>query len=199
MAISPWTKLYLIEIPHQTTTVYDIGKDLWQLYLIEIPHQTTTLPVFGRSSKCCILSKFHIKPQLNIRSAGNIDVVSYRNSTSNHNNRRTRHEGYFVVSYRNSTSNHNLSPLVRYLPPVVSYRNSTSNHNDINIRSAGNVVVSYRNSTSNHNFFDLLCHSWMLYLIEIPHQTTTWSLKLSARSSCILSKFHIKPQLVLVY
>ena len=34
---------------------------------------------------CCILSKFYIKPQQNIRRYGIQCVVSYRNSTSNHN------------------------------------------------------------------------------------------------------------------
>ena len=55
--------LYLIEIPHQTTTLYDCSVMRGPLYLIEIPHQTTTplgllLRLLG-----CILSKFHIKPQ----------------------------------------------------------------------------------------------------------------------------------------
>ena len=55
------------------------------LYLIEILHQTTTFPAAFRKSPSCILSKFYIKPQplgLYLRLLG---VVSYRNSTSNHN------------------------------------------------------------------------------------------------------------------
>ena len=56
---------------------------------------------------CCILSKFYIKPQLAM-CASSLNAV---------------------VSYRNSTSNHNRLPFVRALPCVVSYRNSTSNHN----------------------------------------------------------------------
>ena len=123
-----------------------------------------------------------------------------------------------VVSYRNSTSNHNLRQ--RTLPPsgVVSYRNSTSNHNDVRsnplavplylieilhqtttVRLAVDcldrcilskfyikpqqlpyllrvpVVVSYRNSTSNHNSKAIRRYSETLYLIEILHQTTTAS------------------------
>ena len=38
-----------------------------------------------------------------------------------------------------------------------------------------------------------------LYLIEILHQTTTAKLKGITFSGCILSKFYIKPQLLLVY
>ena len=55
--------LYLIEILHQTTTPYRVPSRSSWLYLIEILHQTTT---YGRQrvpQKCCILSKFYIKPQ----------------------------------------------------------------------------------------------------------------------------------------
>ena len=78
-----------------------------QLYLIEILHQTTTPPCFSPCRSCCILSKFYIKPQLVLPCP---DFLS-------------------VVSYRNSTSNHNRSVFAPTLKPVVSYRNSTSNHN----------------------------------------------------------------------
>ena len=188
-------KLYLIEILHQTTTealVIVIG---WKLYLIEILHQTTTLLLPCSVLRGCILSKFYIKPQQtsyhclvcrrcilskfyikpqrhNPRRYGT-SVVSYRNSTSNHNFVDSMSVCDTVVSYRNSTSNHNeTKPLLLiaslYLIEilhqttteaqldqcreyVVSYRNSTSNHNAASIAGAGIIVVSYRNSTSNHN------------------------------------------------
>ena len=121
--------LYLIEILHQTTTFGDALKSAGRLYLIEILHQTTTkgwdlifiatlylIEILHQTTTCnprllklssCILSKFYIKPQ-----------------------QRVRHTlGHSVVSYRNSTSNHNLRLLILRRPAVVSYRNSTSNHN----------------------------------------------------------------------
>ena len=55
----------------------------------------------------CILSKFYIKPQLTLTRKTNDKVVSYRNSTSNHNMSHWRATSQGVVSYRNSTSNHN--------------------------------------------------------------------------------------------
>ena len=55
------------------------------LYLIEILHQTTTIPPMPFSSYRCILSKFYIKPQLERDYGDEVNVVSYRNSTSNHN------------------------------------------------------------------------------------------------------------------
>ena len=77
--------LYLIEILHQTTTNRNFRLFPLLLYLIEILHQTTTrfcilFPVYR-----CILSKFYIKPQLFERHPVETFVVSYRNSTSNHN------------------------------------------------------------------------------------------------------------------
>ena len=56
-----------------------------RLYLIEILHQTTTHCKCIQFTLCCILSKFYIKPQLAIHPAADLFVVSYRNSTSNHN------------------------------------------------------------------------------------------------------------------
>ena len=99
------------------------------LYLIEIPHQTTTKSFAEKRFWCCILSKFHIKPQQCNDYYYIGDVVSYRNSTSNHNQGTAEGCGHRVVSYRNSTSNHNAGPVPAMDPPVVSYRNSTSNHN----------------------------------------------------------------------
>ena len=57
-----------------------------ELYLIEILHQTTTVYLSIFPLQGCILSKFYIKPQHLRILIGLVDVVSYRNSTSNHNN-----------------------------------------------------------------------------------------------------------------
>ena len=85
LATAEALSLYLIEILHQTTTFYiHIGKRIL-LYLIEILHQTTTFFTFFIMRNGCILSKFYIKPQQSILSMLVTAVVSYRNSTSNHN------------------------------------------------------------------------------------------------------------------
>ena len=55
----------------------------------------------------CILSKFYIKPQRSASLLVLFIVVSYRNSTSNHNVFVGYVSDETVVSYRNSTSNHN--------------------------------------------------------------------------------------------
>ena len=121
---------------------------------------------------CCILSKFYIKPQLRLAFFFQFVVVSYRNSTSNHNVFAASANFTLVVSYRNSTSNHNLATVNAYF----------------------NYVVSYRNSTSNHNSSRRIDNPAKLYLIEILHQTTTVRFDGSTKNGCILSKFYIKPQ-----
>ena len=121
----------------------------------------------------CILLKFYIKPQHTANVYNLLYVVSYRNSTSNHNFFSQCYGNLEVVSYRNSTSNHNRNYGYSKVRCVVSYRNSTSNHNMIDMLSIRPVVVSYRNSTSNHNLFETTMVIRRLYLIEILHQTTT--------------------------
>ena len=125
-------------------------------------------------------------------------VVSYRNSTSNHNARPKRQNRGEVVSYRNSTSNHNEDRHGEFHESVVSYRNSTSNHNLQAFHTITESVVSYRNSTSNHNSGGAPVAPGTLYLIEILHQTTTKSLSIPHNLRCILSKFYIKPQRITV-
>ena len=144
-------QLYLIEILHQTTTKATRRWEKLMLYLIEILHQTTTPAVVTNNLQRCILSKFYIKPQQWRRLPRCCCVVSYRNSTSNHNGVNATMSG----------------------GSVVSYRNSTSNHNEPGTAPAKQLVVSYRNSTSNHNRVTIYHLFSALYLIEILHQTTT--------------------------
>ena len=143
----------------------------------------------------CILLKFYIKPQHTANVYNLLYVVSYRNSTSNHNMSHWRATSQGVVSYRNSTSNHNFAVYSVTLLWVVSYRNSTSNHNSVIINLFSTPVVSYRNSTSNHNNGCVFSCDGLLYLIEILHQTTTDWRRYPRAGCCILSKFYIKPQL----
>ena len=105
--LSTSPELYLIEILHQTTTPSSVYMYSKSLYLIEILHQTTTNDEELGVIRSCILSKFYIKPQLSHHRSRNRFVVSYRNSTSNHNGITLQVSGASVVSYRNSTSNHN--------------------------------------------------------------------------------------------
>ena len=82
-----YCRLYLIEILHQTTThckciQFTLCCILSKFY-IKPQHE----PLASHIPRCCILSKFYIKPQQKIFGNYTNIVVSYRNSTSNHNSR----------------------------------------------------------------------------------------------------------------
>ena len=165
------SKFYIKPQPFVPAVTVKVGCILSKFYIKPQLYQSCI-----HADLCCILSKFYIKPQPFFTSSCSASVVSYRNSTSNHNCLTHRCLLPRVVSYRNSTSNHNSSPTVVGSTVVVSYRNSTSNHNAQRTTRDCRPVVSYRNSTSNHNisFGCLLANT--LYLIEILHQTTTQTL-----------------------
>ena len=166
-------------------------------------------------TKRCILSKFYIKPQQKVRHTLGHSVVSYRNSTSNHNwksfivcnlvlylieilHQTTTSSGPIVCITSCILSKFYIKPQLDHPSVgycfVVSYRNSTSNHNSCLILLILRMVVSYRNSTSNHNSAFVTRSDTLLYLIEILHQTTTFDFRPRFSPGCILSKFYIKPQ-----
>ena len=142
----------------------------------------------------CILLKFYIKPQHTANVYNLLYVVSYRNSTSNHNMSHWRATSQGVVSYRNSTSNHNLALSVITGSLVVSYRNSTSNHNTGGLASgiSGLYLIEILHQTTTMS--RSTSKATTLYLIEILHQTTTLVTLVLPLLGCILSKFYIKPQ-----
>ena len=166
--------LYLIEILHQTTTHFVRIKPGGKLYLIEILHQTTTYPSIVRRTPGCILSKFYIKPQPGCGSTCSSAVVSYRNSTSNHNGTSLVEDTDDVVSYRNSTSNHNF-PGCR--PPAPSL-----------------YLIEILHQTTTSMVPPIAAASCILSKFYIKPQP--WRRSALSTPSCILSKFYIKPQLL---
>ena len=171
--MKPWSPLYLIEILHQTTTKIDLAQIGRSCILLKFYIKPQLVRNYYGYSQCCILLKFYIKPQLfscylivflrcillkfYIKPQQK-QVMKFRAS---------------VVSYWNSTSNHNIAEAGEYFRSVVSYWNSTSNHNILALRRVSYIVVSYWNSTSNHNSYLSTRRYLALYLIEILHQTTT--------------------------
>ena len=144
------------------------------LYLIEILHQTTTKRHAQTCTICCILSKFYIKPQHSCCCFRFFGVVSYRNSTSNHNRECA------IVS---------VTPL--YLIEIL-HQTTTGQLNPLYTPSLYLIEILHQTTTRS-------CSEAMeleLYLIEILHQTTTYIQYELILSSCILSKFYIKPQLL---
>ena len=105
-SVSRRVSLFLISILHQTTTVNLLvpifhGCFLFQFY-IKPQQKNRTWPHDFR----CFLFQFYIKPQLIIVVQIVIRVVSYFNSTSNHNlNRGERHSRkLFLISILHQTT-----------------------------------------------------------------------------------------------
>ena len=126
-----------------------------------------------------------------------LKVVLYLSSTSNHNAAAGNIVAQTVVLYLSSTSNHNTPRYAEYKHNVVLYLSSTSNHNARAFAVEGTVVVLYLSSTSNHNGSNLLGGIMKLCYIFLLHQTTTYVLLLLSCTSCVISFFYIKPQLLL--
>ena len=143
----------------------------------------------------CILLKFYIKPQLRRMSQTTPTVVSYWNSTSNHNYHRHGDALFSVVSYWNSTSNHNCDPL--FLAKVLLYlieilhQTTTGRTTEYTASQLYLIEILHQTTTEfrERNFLQ------KLYLIEILHQTTTVRYVIVPLRRCILLKFYIKPQL----
>ena len=142
------------------------------LYLIEILHQTTTVGTAPTSELSCILSKFYIKPQRHLRRRRVDGVVSYRNSTSNHNVMF----GYFMFGKL-------------YLIEIL-HQTTTGVRRDMLLEVLYLIEILHQTTTSSETPFS----TSRLYLIEILHQTTTDTRDYIYLFSCILSKFYIKPQ-----
>ena len=141
--------------------------------------------------KSCILSKFYIKPQQRVRHRLGHSVVSYRNSTSNHNSggAPVAPGGLYLIEILHQTTTLPLYHSVRIRLYLIEILHQTTTCTARRMRTSG--VVSYRNSTSNHNPGSAAFNVSMLYLIEILHQTTTLPMN---RSSCRLYLIEILHQ-----
>ena len=165
--------LYLIEILHQTTTMHYSPMFLRELYLIEILHQTTTSKSITGSLSSCILSKFYIKPQPGYYLADIRKVVSYRNSTSNHNRivcTKIEIQLYLIEILHQTTTNR---------PHVKRFRRCILSKfyikPQLGLRSIKPPI----------------CCILSKFYIK-PQQSLILA---KSTQSCILSKFYIKPQL----
>ena len=150
---STFVVLYLIEILHQTTTLELEMSAQQRCILSKFYIKPQLRCILGYTALGCILSKFYIKPQQLREAHWELFRCILSKFYIKPQLRFTLFFQFIVVSYRNSTSNHNFTPRVDYSQGVVSYRNSTSNHNSLVPRLNVRIVVSYRNSTSNHNSF----------------------------------------------
>ena len=117
--------------------------------------------------------------------------------TSNHNLMRSHNLAYLVVYLLIPTSNHNLVENYALLWQVVYLLIPTSNHNQRVKRCVVREVVYLLIPTSNHNSCIVPQIRDLLYIFWFLHQTTTVSLVLLNKSSCISFDSYIKPQRLL--
>ena len=150
--------------------MYTVGA----LYLIEILHQTTTLEVKLRKTTGCILSKFYIKPQQRVRHKIGHSVVSYRNSTSNHNG-GSRYSDWLELYLIEILHQTTTGPLwkVRRLPLYL-------------------IEILHQTTT----LLMVLSVSRGCILSKFYIKPQLRRLPASSAQCCILSKFYIKPQLL---
>ena len=166
-------ELYLIEILHQTTTLLIVGRPGKALYLIEILHQTTTLDMLIMRMICCILSKFYIKPQPSA-----FDRVFRLGCILSKFYIKPQHPAMAgdllkVVSYRNSTSNHNGERLGKYISQLylIEILHQTTTMRVVELRASVLYLIEILHQTTTAKLNVIVVSQ--LYLIEILHQTTT--------------------------
>ena len=186
--------LYLIEILHQTTTVLPFLVILLRCILSkfyikpqlrlerELAYCSCILSKFyikpqhprrhRPTAESCILSKFYIKPQLRCSCNCSTCVVSYRNSTSNHNVRGACAVvvGLYLIEILHQTTTR-ASTCVLPSCCILSKFYIKPQHGSIRTYNWGSCILS------------------KFYIKPQLRQGLY-----SAYKGCILSKFYIKPQ-----
>ena len=166
-----------------------------QLYLIEILHQTTTIAVKGASLLRCILSKFYIKPQLMTWTLTVCEVVSYRNSTSNHNRRLTLRLflALYLIEILHQTTTI-WTPLRCILALyLIEILHQTTTLSDFRSHYCGCILSKFYIKPQPEGGPGVPRPCCILSKFYIKPQQSGLSRTLPA--GCILSKFYIKPQL----
>ena len=143
-------------------------------------------------------------------------VVSYRNSTSNHNGVLELRSAVllYLIEILHQTTTEGLVWLLRYVLYLIEILHQTTTEMVAYISFILLYLIEILHQTT--TIFYKLAQRLLLYLIEILHQTTTLSLTIFASLAlylieilhqtttqdsrelrfrrCILSKFYIKPQ-----
>ena len=122
-------------------------------------------------------------------------VVSYRNSTSNHNWKSSIVFSsllYLIEILHQTTTCQEQHKEQQALYLIEILHQTTTRPSTFRLTQTLYLIEILHQTTTRRRQRGLCC--W-LYLIEILHQTTTSSLREAALQGCILSKFYIKPQL----
>ena len=124
-------------------------------------------------------------------------VVSYRNSTSNHNWKSSIVFSsllYLIEILHQTTTCQEQHKEQQALYLIEILHQTTTRPSTFRLTQTLYLIeILHQTTTAPRTIF--ICRR--LYLIEILHQTTTPALFKVLSSGCILSKFYIKPQLFL--
>ena len=166
-------QLYLIEILHQTTTVLGGNPALVGCILSKFYIKPQLKPEPVKNVDCCILSKFYIKPQLEVQPGGQTRCCILSKFYIKPQPGMPYCEKKSVVSYRNSTSNHNVPPRcmtsnMLYLIEIL-HQTTTLLCETVGVPQLYLIEILHQTTTLSQRGRG----PTMLYLIEILHQTTT--------------------------
>ena len=121
----------------------------------------------------CILSKFYIKPQLRRLQPVCLIVVSYRNSTSNHNEKPIMFtiKRLYLIEILHQTTTHSVASFFAAALYLIEILHQTTTRS---MRASSGVwlyLIEILHQTTTGKLFTAPTNA--LYLIEILHQTTT--------------------------
>ena len=142
----------------------------------------------------CILLEFYIKPQHTLYATGWNRVVSYWNSTSNHNDRLYNVNLALVVSYWNSTSNHNadMRGLYSICCILLKFYIKPQHGGEYDATLRRCILLKFYIKPQLRRMPSVSLSSCILLKLYIKPQH--YKSKLASTASCILLKFYIKPQ-----
>ena len=189
-----FTGLYLIEILHQTTTGENIGSIMSCCILSKFYIKPQPSARVRELLKGCILSKFYIKPQpcLAPLSRGRRCILSKFYIKPQLGRWCECH--HVVVSYRNSTSNHNESIISTSFPLLylIEILHQTTTPGRVLFFYCWLYLIEILHQTTTTRTASSRPLRCILSKFYIKPQHL--ALNGGRWSGCILSKFYIKPQ-----
>ena len=121
----------------------------------------------------CILSKFYIKPQLRLERELSRCVVSYRNSTSNHNcgTDNVSDSWLYLIEILHQTTTNSVMPCTMPRLYLIEILHQTTTIGWFRLLVEELYLIEILHQTTTRD--DIPLKELKLYLIEILHQTTT--------------------------
>ena len=191
-----WGELYLIEILHQTTTKPVQQECFRRCILSKFYIKPQHVSKATHAWPCCILSKFYIKPQQRPPPVEVPAVVSYRNSTSNHNIRRitTWICVLYLIEILHQTTTSCKSSWIARGCILSKFYIKPQQQRSVKLSDGCCILSKFYIKPPRRKCYYVRRFCCILSKFYIKPQLRKFNERL--RHSCILSKFYIKPQLI---